>query len=264
MPAELLSGDLAEAVQQLRDRDEAFAFATIVRTAGTTAAKPGAKALLSADGSIVGGFLGGGCTQNAVKRAALEALKSGEPQLISIAPEDFLSEKGVSAGDEVDGVTFSRNGCPSRGTVDIFVEPCLPMPELMIWGASPVAEALAKIAPQFHWSVNACGTSFDGASPLPKRNRVIVIATQGQGDLNALRFALSVPSVHVAFVGSRKKFASLSKKLLASGATQDALESVKAPAGLDIGAVTPEEIALSILAELIKVRRISLGQVRHG
>src|SRR5210317_482364 len=116
-PAEILSGDLAEAARALRDRDEPFAFATIVRTAGPTAAKPGAKALLSADGTILQGWLGGGCTRGAVKRAAIQALRDGTPQLVSVSPEDLLAEKGVTAGQEVDGTRFARNGCPSRGTV---------------------------------------------------------------------------------------------------------------------------------------------------
>ena len=150
-PAEILSNDLAEAAEMLRTQGEPFAFATIVRTAGATAAKPGAKALLGSDGTIVQGWLGGGCTRGAVKRAAVDAFKTGTPQLVSVAPEDLLAEKGVSAGEEVDGTRFARNGCPSRGSVDIFIEPCLPMPRLSIIGHSPVANALAALAPGFHW-----------------------------------------------------------------------------------------------------------------
>lgn len=252
-PAEVQSSDLAEAAQALRAREEPFAFATIVRTAGATAAKPGAKALLSADGTILHGWLGGGCTRGAVKRAALAALQDGTPQLVSVAPEDLLAEKGVAAGDEVDGTRFARNGCPSRGTVDIFIEPCLPTPQLVVLGSSPVAEALARIGPQFHW---------DCVSMLPdaqmsgtNRQRVIVVATQGQGDLDALSRALQTPSQHIAFVGSGRKFAALSDKLRGAGTSASDIARIKAPAGLDIGAVTPEEIALSILAELVRVRR---------
>ncbi len=253
-PAEVQSSDLAEAAQDLRARDEPFAFATIVRTAGATAAKPGAKALLSADGTILHGWLGGGCTRGAVKRAALAALQDGTPQLISVAPEDLLAEKGVSAGEEVDGTVFARNGCPSRGTVDIFIEPCLPTPQLVVLGASPVAEALGRLGPEFHWDCTA-------ALPDPgqTRQRVIVIATQGQGDLDALTRALATPAMHIAFVGSTRKFATLADKLEGNGLARAQIDAIKAPAGLDIGAVTPEEIALSILAELISVRRKAVG-----
>jgi xanthine dehydrogenase accessory factor len=252
-PSEILSTDLANAAQDLRDRHEPFAFATIVRTAGATAAKPGAKALLSADGTIIQGWLGGGCTRGAVKRAALQALQDGTPQLVSVAPEDLLAKKGVSAGDEVDGTRFARNGCPSRGTVDIFIEPCLPTPQLTVMGTSPVAQALSTLAPQFHWSV-ASGLSTENHHQL----RFIVIATQGQGDLDALQSALAAEPYYIAFVGSRRKYRALGEKLAAAGAAKAAIDRVQAPAGLDLGAVTPEEIALSILAQLVQARRAAM------
>lgn len=254
-PAEILSSDLAEAARQLRARDEPFAFATIVRTAGSTAAKPGAKALLSADGTILQGWLGGGCTRGAVKRAALQALQDGTPQLVSVAPEDLLAEMGVSAGQEVDGTRFARNGCPSRGTVDIFIEPCLPSPQLVVVGASPVAQALSALAPQFHWLVTA-----SIADAKPHQQRFIVVATQGQGDLDALTAALAADATYVAFVGSRRKYAALAEKLEAAGISRSRIDRVQAPAGLDLGAVTPEEIALSILAQLVKERRATAKQ----
>lgn len=254
-PAEILSDNLAGAAQDLRDRDVPFAFATIVRTVGSTAAKPGAKALLSADGTILQGWLGGGCTRGAVKRAALQALRDGAPQLVSVAPEDLLAEKGVAAGDEVEGTHFARNGCPSRGTIDIFIEPCLPSPQLVVMGASPVAQALGALAPQFHWSVCA----------MPVQEKLlqkcfVVVATQGQGDLDALKAALSAQTHYVAFVGSRRKYSVLAEKLADAGFDRSAIDRVKAPAGLDLGAVTAEEIALSILAQLVQDRRMAAKQ----
>lgn len=252
-PAEVLSDDLAQAAQDMRARDEPFAFATIVRTAGSTAAKPGAKALLSADGTIVQGWLGGGCTRGAVKRAALQALRDGKPALVSVAPEELLAEKGVAAGDTVDGLQFAQNGCPSRGTVDIFIEPCIPLPRLVVMGSSPVAQALGTLAPQFHWSVAG-----NPAEAKPHQACFVVVATQGQGDLDALKAALSATTSYVAFVGSRRKYAALAAKLEAAGFDKAAIDSVRAPAGLDLGAVTPEEIALSILAELVQARRVAV------
>ena len=219
-------------------------------TAGATAARPGAKALIGRDGTILCGFLGGGCTRGAVKRATLAAIESGTPQLVSVAPEDLLAEMGVTPGTGSDGITYARNGCPSRGTIDIFIEPCLPMPELVVLGGSPVAEALVELAPHFHWAVSRAAEAGEGA-----RMRAVIVATQGQGDLDALRSALEADALHVAFVGSRKKFDALSLKLEDAGFAGDRIARVSAPAGLDIGAVTPEEIALSILGELIAVRR---------
>ena len=254
-PAEVLSEDIAQTAQDMRDRKEPFAFATIVRTAGSTAAKPGAKALLSSDGTIVQGWLGGGCTRGAVKKAALEALTSGEPQLVSVAPEELLAEKGVTAGEIVDGTKFAKNGCPSRGSVDIFIEPCIPVPLLTVIGSSPVAQALNSIAPGFHWSVGSEVVQNDSG-----RQNVIIVATQGQGDMDALERAFAASPDHIAFVGSRRKYRALSGKLVAKGSDRDKVDAVKAPAGLDIGAVTPEEIALSILAELVMLRRSTAKQ----
>ncbi|KMW57932.1 Carbon monoxide dehydrogenase F protein [Candidatus Rhodobacter oscarellae] len=255
MPKELMPQDLADTAEALTARQEPFAFATIVRTAGATAAKPGAKALLAADGTVLQGWLGGGCTTGAVRRAAQEALASGTPQLVSVAPQELLAERGVSAGEMVAGTRFVRNGCPSEGSVDIFIEPCLPSPELLVFGASPVAEALAALAPQFHWEMTQRAAEDALAPAAGPRRRVIVVATQGQGDLVALKTALGAGAEHVAFVGSRKKYAALAQKLIAQGHPEDAVRAVSAPAGLDIGAVTPEEIALSILAELTRIRR---------
>lgn len=248
--ADILPDDIAETAQILRARAEPFAFATIIRTAGATAAKPGAKAILGPDGTILQGWLGGGCTRGAVKRAALQALREGTPQLISVAPEELLAKQGVSPGDQIDGTTFARNGCPSKGTVDIFIEPCLPKPALAVIGASPVAKALSTLAPQFDWALTASlHETVIGPAPY------IVIATQGQGDLDALKSALSTPAPFIAFVGSRRKFATLAEKLTAAGHAEADIARVHAPAGLDLGAVTPEEIALSILAQLVQVRR---------
>jgi len=255
-PAEILSTDLAHAAETLRAQGEPFAFATIVRTAGATAAKPGAKALLAGDGTLVQGWLGGGCTRHAVKRAAVDAFKTGTPQLVSVAPEDLLAEIGVDPGDEVDGTRFARNGCPSRGTIDIFIEPCLPMPRLSVIGASPVATALSALAPNFHWDIHSTIT------PVAAHQRhAVVIATQGQGDLDALSATLQAQPDFAAFVGSQKKFAALAEKLRDQGFGDDTISAIKAPAGLDIGAVTPEEIALSILAELVQQTRRTFREV---
>ena len=254
-PAEFSSEKMAEVAQHLRARQEPFAFATIVRTAGATAAKPGAKALLSADGTILQGWLGGGCTRGAVKRAALQAFKDGAPQLVSVTPEDLLAKKGVTAGDQMDGTIFARNGCPSRGTVDIFIEPCLPTAQLVVLGTSPVAQAIRKLAPQFHWSVTS-----SPSDPTSHQQQFIVVATQGQGDFDALKSAIACDPFYLAFVGSRRKYATLAEKLANAGIEQSQIGRVRTPAGLDIGAVTPEEIALSILAQLVQESRAALKQ----
>jgi len=257
---EILSTELTTAAHDLRAKEEPFAFATIVRTVGTTAAKPGAKALIGSDGYIVQGFLGGGCTRGAVKRAALKAIDSGRPQLISVAPDEALKDLGVASGEVTAGVTYARNGCPSRGTIDIFIEPILPMPELVLYGALPIADALARLAPQLHWSVARAGE----ALPVTPRFRAIVVATQGQGDFDALSTAVQSDADHVAFVGSGKKFAVLAEKLKTAGLSEAQIAKVSSPAGLNIGAVTPEEIALSVMAELTQLRRADKDRNQNG
>lgn len=244
--------------------EDCFAIATIVRTAGTTSAKPGAKALLREDGTILEGWLGGGCVRGAIKDATLRAYTTGQPQFISVAPEEDLTQKGVRAGDDVDGIRFARNGCPSKGTIDIFIEPYLPTPDLLIFGTSPVAEKLVELAPQFGWAVASAQTDAALAERTPGRGRYLVVATQGQGDLAALKTSLADQADYLAFVGSTKKFASLSEKLIAAGIERTQIATVRAPAGLNIGAVTPSEIALSILAELTQVKRDLLAKVAQN
>jgi len=248
----------------LQEGEDYFAIATIVRTAGTTAAKPGAKALLRADGTILEGWLGGGCVKGAIKEATLRAYTTGQPQFISVAPEEHLAEKGVKVGDNVDGIRFARNGCPSKGTIDIFIEPHLPEPELLIFGQSPVAAKLTELAPHFGWATAEAATHVPLPPRAPGRGRYLVIATQGQGDLAALQTGLTQSTDYVAFVGSAKKFATLSGKLLEVGVDAARIAEVHSPAGLNIGAVTPAEIALSILAELTQVKRAVLAQAAQN
>ncbi|MBO6511351.1 MAG: XdhC family protein, partial [Roseibium sp.] len=142
-----LTNDLQPLMSRFQNASEPFVLATVVRTISVTAAKAGAKAVIDRDGEIVGGWIGGGCARAAVIRAARAAFEDGETRLISLQPEEFLAELGVKAGDEREGVQFARNMCPSQGTMDIFIEPVLPRPNLVICGASPVALALARQAP---------------------------------------------------------------------------------------------------------------------
>ena len=140
---------------------EAFALATVVRTISVTAAKAGAKALITPDGAIEEGWIGGGCARAAVLKAARQCLLDGRSRLVSITPQDGLDELGVAPGQDREGVVFAKNSCPSQGTMDIFVEPVLPKPRLLILGASPVAVALAKLAPTFGFAVTVAAQPAD-------------------------------------------------------------------------------------------------------
>jgi xanthine dehydrogenase accessory factor len=166
-------------------------------------------------------------------------------------------------------VRFASNMCPSKGTMDIFVEPVLPHPSLVILGASPVALSLAAQAKPLGYHVTLAAPAVDltvepdahvivdGFAPryLNDTRRFVVVSTQGKGDEAALKSAIAIDAAYHAFVGSRRKMASLREKLVAEGLDAAAIDRVNAPAGLDLGAITPEEIALSILAEITVARR---------
>lgn len=262
------SDDVAKLAEELKAKGEAFVVATVVRTVASVAAKPGAKAILSADGRMAG-WVGGGCALGAVKQAAQRCLEDGEARLISVMPFDQLKAQGLRPGDSKDGIEFAKNMCPSRGVVDVFIEPVLPRPLLILCGATPVAIAIADLAPRVGLQVAVCAPSaqhalfpagtqlrdgFASAADSPAGGYVIV-ATQGSGDDAALRAALQSPARYVAFVGSRAKVAALKERLAEEGIPAERLADLHGPAGLAIGAVTPEEIALSVLADVVRARR---------
>jgi xanthine dehydrogenase accessory factor len=261
--------EVMDLVAQLKAAEEAFVLATVVRTVSVTAAKAGAKAIIRPDGTIVAGWIGGGCARGAVLKAAQEALADGEPRMVSVQPENLLAELGVRPGENREGVRFASNMCPSKGTMDIFVEPVLLHPSLVILGGSPVALSLAAQARRLGYHVTVAAARADLVeSPdadlvidglvlgkLNQAKRFVVVSTQGKGDEAGLRAAIDTPAAYRAFVGSRRKMAALRAKLIGEGFAAAALDTVKAPAGLDLGAITPEEIAMSILAEITVERR---------
>src|SRR5579862_9714734 len=267
--------DILDIISTRKAAGEPFALATVVRTVAATAAKAGAKAVILPDGTISEGWIGGGCARAAVLKAAKEALADGRSRLVSVAPADLLADRGVKAGEEKEGVRFANNMCPSQGTMDIFVEPVLPRPQVVICGSSPVAVAIADLARRSGFAVTVCApaseqTAFADADrriegfALPVDEaaaRYVVVSTQSRGDEAALLAALAVDADYVAFVGSRKKAEALKTALTKRGVAQERLAKLKAPAGLDLGAITPDEIAISILAEIVAVRR---GKARQG
>jgi xanthine dehydrogenase accessory factor len=261
--------DILEIVSAKKAKGERFALVTVVRTVSMTAAKAGAKAVVLPDGTISEGWIGGGCARSAVLKAAKEALADGQVRLISIQPADLLDEKGVAPGEEREGIRFAKNTCPSQGTMDIFVEPVLPRPEIIVCGSSPVAVAVADLGRRLGFLMTASAPAAEqSAFPEVERriegyalpvasegSRFIVVSTQSRGDEAALQAALSVEADYVAFVGSRRKAETLKTKLRERGVDPARIAALRSPAGLDLGAITPEEIALSILAEIVRHRR---------
>ena len=261
--------DILDIISTRKSAGVPFALATVVRTVAATAAKAGAKAVILPDGTISEGWIGGGCARAAVLKAARDALADGKSRLVSVQPPDALDGAGIKAGDENGGVRFAKNMCPSQGTMDIFVEPVLPRAQVVICGSSPVAVAIADLARRSGFAVTVCAPAAEQAAFADADRRIegfalpvdeaaaryVVVSTQGRGDEAALLAALAVDVDYVAFVGSRKKADALKAALAERGVAADRLAKLKAPAGLDLGAITPDEIAISILAEIVAVRR---------
>jgi xanthine dehydrogenase accessory factor len=252
--------DILDLVNAIQAKGEAVAVATIVRTLSATDAKAGARAVITADETISGGWIGRASAFDAVLRATREALADGQPRLISVQ-----SENGLNAGKARDAGDMRS----SQGAMDIFVEPMLPRPVLAIFGASPVAVALSDLARRVGFFVAVCAPAADHAT-FTEADRLVegfappadlvgdlylVISTQGTGDLAALSAAVRLRAKYFAVVGPRRKIALLKSELAREGVEAQDLEKIRAPAGLDIGAITPEEIALSIVAEMIEIRR---------
>ncbi len=265
--------DLIDRMARLKGDGQPFALATVVRTEDATAAKPGAKLLVQADGALLG-WVGGGCTLGAVKKTAARALADGRARLIRIRPDP----QAPAAGEEAD-VEQHRNACPSGGTIEVFVEPILPRPALIVAGASPVARALVALGARAGFAVTLAALAEDQAAAPEAAGRIegfdlgaaaqsdaaIVVATQGKRDREALAAALAREAPYRAFVGSRKKAESLKAAMREQGLPPERIDGLRAPAGLDLGAVTPEEIALSILAEIVRQRRRDgrAGEIRE-
>lgn len=241
---------LAETQRRLRAEGVPHALATVTRTWEATSAKPGAKAVVSAQGEILEGWVGGGCARGAIGRAARKAIARNEPVLVALRPDDRLAAEGVEPCEVRDGMIYERNGCASHGSLDIYVEPFVPSPDLVVLGDGPVAQALATLARGFDFCLSCEMPPADAA-----REMYVVVATQGRGDMAALEAALTAGARFTAFVGSARKGATLKARLADKGLPPAALAGLVAPAGIHIGAATAEEIALSVLAQVVQVRR---------
>jgi xanthine dehydrogenase accessory factor len=261
--------DVIPLIARLKEAGESFCVATVVRTEHATSAKAGAKAVVLKDGAIRG-FIGGGCVQRSIRETAEAVLREGKPRLIRVKPKDEV----VSAVD-VDGTELHKSSCPSGGTVDIFVEPMRPSPRLVVCGASLVAIAVADLGRRMGYRIVAAAvaddlvvydvddrkiTGFDFAGAGIEADDYVVVATQGKRDREALAAALGSNARYVAFVGSRRKAEVLKGQIAEIGLAGERVSRLKAPAGLDIHGIEPEEIALSILAEIVAHRRAAVKE----
>jgi xanthine dehydrogenase accessory factor len=245
---------------ELLAKGEPFAVAEVVRYLSPISGKVGDKAIVFADGAVWG-WIGGGCAQPAVIKEALKALKDGRPRLVRISP---------SASQQEEGIVAYNMTCHSGGTLDVYIEPVLPKPHILILGRSPVGRTLAKLGKAINYSVSVAAPQADHAS-YPDADQVkadldlsgvrigpqtfVVVSTQGDCDEDALEQALKTNASYVAFVASKVKAAKVLQSVGERGISTERLEQVRAPAGLNIQAGTEEEIAVSILAEIVQLSR---------
>jgi xanthine dehydrogenase accessory factor len=260
----MLSGPLSARARELTAQGAVFVTATVVRVEHPTSSKPGNVALVHEDGSIEG-FVGGVCAQNSVRLYSLKAIERGEPLLLRIlpdglspAPPDVKNGANVDPGHEIahdEGSVTVQNPCLSGGAIEVFLEPFLPAPRMIVAGDTPIAAALLRIGPELGLDAVAARGD-DAGSPMPSaEDLALVVAAHGRDELAILRAALEAEVRYVGLVASRKRGAAVLDALRADGVAEELIGRIDTPAGLDIGARTPAEVALSILASIVEERR---------
>ena len=254
--------DAFELARELAARREPFALATVVWRRSPSSGKEGSKAVIASDGTVHG-FIGGACAEPAVVREALRAIEEGTPRLMFLGPPEELEARGR------EGVVSVPIACQSEGALEVYVEPTVPAPHLVVVGRSPAVDALARMARDLGWETLVVDDG-GSADDHPGVDRVvgsldlegagvgggsyIVVATQGHYDEDALERALATGAPYIGLVASRKRAEAILGYLRDRGAPEEALARVHAPAGLALGRVAHEEIAVSILAELVRER----------
>ena len=254
--------DIMDQADRMRAEVEPFVIATVVAYKSPQSAKPGSKAIIKPDGSI-SGWVGGGCVQPIVVREALNALNAGKPKLVSISPEATDGDwKGVEAYPMT---------CQGGGSIEIYLEPVLPKPDLLIVGNSPVAQILTGLGRLLDFNVCIADPEAE-REQFPEavvvltdleslRDRIdsrsfVVVATMGNGDEEGLEAVVGTQPRYLGLVASEEKARSLFQYIRDKGTPDEDIERVKCPAGLELGAETLPEIALSVMAEITRLRRV--------
>jgi xanthine dehydrogenase accessory factor len=240
----MITAELAQRTRELADARRPFVTATVVRAQKPTSVEAGSVAIVLGDGTIEG-FVGGSCTEQSVKAQSLRALETGEPVLLRVLPE------GGSAPAE-DGAVNVENPCLSGGAIEIFLEPARPAPRVLVVGDSPIAGAMQRVGAEVGMEM----VHTDGHEPAPDAGDLaLVVATHGRDELHALRVALESGVPYVGLVASERRGAGVLDELRRDGVGEGLLDRIEVPAGLPIGSHTPGEIALSILARVVTIRR---------
>jgi len=250
-----MSSELYRRAGELSAQHQPFALATVVRVEGSSSAKRGSKALIDKHGKIILGWVGGGCAESAVRSEAVKCIQSEKPSLITLDMQD-----------EVLGV-----GMPCGGMMDVYIEPVVPQPQLVIAGHGRIAETLASLGHLLNFSVTVHDPSAE-RDRFPHADQIIskdfdvkevsfgprtyvVIATLHKNDHLWLQRALQGEAAYVALIASAHRSRLVLDYLMEEGISQDVIDRVWAPAGLDLGAANPEEIALSVMSQIVALRR---------
>jgi len=238
---------------------KSFAVATVVETRGSVSAKTGAKAVIDADGTMVAGWVGGGCAESSTREAAIKCIETGQTTVLDIDLDDEMLGAGMPCG----------------GSMRVYIEPILPKPTLWIMGHGRIAECLCLLGDLLGFNVVVNDSTiareqypaaarlitddvhYDQLTPQPRD--FVVIATQHKGDHESMRRTLASHARYIALIASRKRSKLVMEYLREEGFPQTELDRVRAPAGLDLGAKTPEEIALSVMSEMVSIRRQGSG-----
>jgi xanthine dehydrogenase accessory factor len=232
-----------ERAAELARSGEPFALATVVWRQGPSSGKQGSRAIITASGDVYG-WIGGACAEPSVIRQAREVIAAGEPRLL------LLGTPEQAGGGVPEGTAVVPIACQSEGALEVFIEPVLPAPHLVVAGRSPMAHTLAEMARALGWRAELCEPKEISAS----ESSMVVVATQGHGDEEAIERAVAARPAYLGLVGSRKRGAAVLGYLAERGLDKDLLDRVQVPAGMDLGRTSHTEIAVAVLAELVRQR----------
>ena len=238
--------DVVEQAAELVRRGEEFALATVVWRQGPSSGRVGSRAIITRDGPLQG-FIGGACAEPVVLREAVRVIESREPRLL------FLGTTDVPQSQLPEGMLYIPMSCQSEGALQIYVEPVVPALDLVVVGGSPMTRTLADLATTLGWQARVVASSDFTAAEVSERS-IVVLASQGHGDEEAVALAVSAEPLFVGLVSSRKRGEALIAYLGERGVPQHLLDRLRVPVGLDLGPTSHEEIAVSVLAELVMRR----------
>ena len=247
-------GVLEHAVELAR-RNEDFVLATVVWRQGPSSGQQGSRAIVMASGEVLG-WIGGACAEPVLVREALSALADGQPRLLALGTADELI-------DTPEGVTAIAISCQSDGALQVFVEPFVLAPHLVVVGRSPMAQTLFQLARDLGWNAELIEGSEFSTAAVSSRS-IVVVATQGHGDEDIIEQAVAAGPAYLGVVGSQRRGQALRGYLQDRNISQDLIDSIRVPVGLDLGRTTHREVAVAVLAELVELRATGELGGRHG